>query len=57
MFPSMKKKQQQKYNVIFMWDKRPNLNPNLALNLFLFFIDLNNFGYGRFQLNNKGSYP
>ncbi len=23
----MKKKRQQTYNVIFIWDKRPNLNP------------------------------
>jgi hypothetical protein len=23
----MKKKLQQTYNVIFIWDKRPNLNP------------------------------
>jgi len=23
----MKKKRQQTYNVIYIWDKRPNLNP------------------------------
>jgi hypothetical protein len=33
------KKRQQKYNVIFMWDKKPNLNRNLTLNLFLFCIE------------------
>jgi hypothetical protein len=25
----MKKKRKQTYNVIFIWDKRPNLNPKL----------------------------
>jgi hypothetical protein len=27
----MKKERQQTYNVIFIWDKRPNLNPELDL--------------------------
>jgi hypothetical protein len=38
-FVSFYEKNKQTYNVIFIWDKRPNLNPNLTLNLFLFCID------------------
>ncbi len=37
---TIKKKRQQTYNVIFIWDERPNLNfkPNSKLNLKLFSI-------------------
>jgi hypothetical protein len=47
------KKKQQTYNVVFIWDKRPNLNlkPNFKLNLKAFFyyvLPLSNFDYARF---------
>jgi hypothetical protein len=35
----MEKKRQQTYNVIFIWDKRPNLNLNFNPELFLLYID------------------
>jgi hypothetical protein len=36
----MKRERRQTYNVIFIWDKRPNLNPK-TLNLCLLYIDFN----------------
>jgi hypothetical protein len=54
----LKKKRQQTYNVIFIWDKRPNLNcnPN-PKSLSYSILVLNNFDYGKFQFNSKKSYP
>jgi hypothetical protein len=54
----VKKERQQTYNVIFIWDKRPNLNPKPNLKPFFYFIlILSNFDYGQFQRNNERSYP
>jgi hypothetical protein len=58
----MKKERQQRCNVIFIWDKKLNLNPKPNSKpspkpLFYFILILNNFDYGPFQLNNEGSYP
>ncbi len=54
----MKKERQQTYNVIFIWDKRPNLNPKSNFKLFFnFILILSNFDYGQFQCNNERSYP
>jgi hypothetical protein len=50
------KKKQQTYNVIFILDKRPNLNPKPNL-FFYYVLTLNNFDYGRFEVNNKVLYP
>ncbi len=48
----MKKKIQQTYNVIFIWDKRPNFKPNPKPFLY-FMLTLNNFDYGNFNLTIK----
>jgi len=52
-----KKKKKQTYNVIFVWDKRPNftLNPslNLTLNLLYFILTLNNLTIVNFKITMK----
>ncbi len=56
----MKELKKQTYNVIFIWDKRLNLNPKPNFKpkpFFYFILILSNFDYGQIQLNNKRSYP